>query len=53
MSKTITVEDLKIELNFIPSDAKVFCRDLGYGYQLVFTDSKLGEISRIFIKKKE
>ena len=54
MGKTITNKDLKIELGFIPENAEVFCRDLGYGYQLVFKDKSIypdGE-SRIFIRKE-
>lgn len=50
MSKTITVEDLKTELGFLPDECVVSCRDLGYGYQLVF-DFKEKEFARIFIQK--
>ena len=51
MSKVITAEDLKVELGFIPDEANVSCRDLGYGYQLVFAEGN-DEVARIFISKK-
>jgi len=51
MSKVITAEDLKVELEFIPDKANVSCQDLGYGYQLVF-DKGDDEVARIFISKK-
>lgn len=52
MSKTLTNKDLKIELSFIPDNAQIYCRDLGYGFQLVFKSEKYME-SRIFIRKEE
>ncbi|GAH33579.1 unnamed protein product, partial [marine sediment metagenome] len=42
-------KDLKKELSFIPDEAKVYCLDLGYGYQLVFKWGKL-ETTRIYIR---
>lgn len=51
MSKVRTVKDLKVELGFIPNEANVSCRDLVYGYQLVF-DKGDDEVARVFISKK-
>lgn len=55
MSKTITNRNLKTEISFIPDEAKVFCRDLGYGYQLVFKYKNWegDKESRIFVAKYE
>ena len=50
MSKTETNHQLKIELGFIPDGAQVYCRDLGYGYQLVFISGG-EENDLIFIRK--
>ena len=52
MSRTVSNKDLKIELSFIPDEAKVFCRDLGYGYQLIFKWKKDKE-ARMFIAKEK
>ena len=53
MSKTTTLKQLKQELEFIKPelDTQVYCRDLGYGYQLVFKHGK--KETRIFIRKYE
>jgi len=53
LSKTLTVKDLKEELNFVSEDAQVFCRDLGHGYQLFFLSEELKEVARIFIRRIE
>lgn len=54
MSKTNTNKELKEELSFIPDEAQVFCRDLGYGYQLVFKwKPKEEKEARIFISREE
>ena len=53
MTKTHTLMQLKQKLEFIKpdEDTQVYCRDIGYGYQLVF---KHGEKeTRIFIRKYE
>ncbi len=50
MSKTLTNGDLKIQLGFVPDNAQVYCRDLGYGYQLVFIVKGI-EVGRLFIRK--
>ncbi len=52
MSRTTDNKGLKIELSFIPDEAKVFCRGFDYGYQLVFKWGK-DEEARIFIADVE
>ena len=52
MSRVISNENLKTVLSFIPDNAIVTCRDLGYGYQLVFK-LKDGDDTRIFISKEK